>query len=50
MAQHHAPVQEDPQQLAEAHAFWHSFMKLTKWTVIASAVTLAGLAAAFVHF
>lgn len=50
MAHHHAPVHEDPQQLAEARAFWHSFMKIVQWTAIASAAILAGLAAAFVYF
>lgn len=50
MAHHNAPVQEDPQQLAEAQAFWHHFTKFAKWSTIVTAIILSGLAAAFVHF
>ncbi|MCC6597572.1 MAG: aa3-type cytochrome c oxidase subunit IV [Alphaproteobacteria bacterium] len=50
MAHTTTTVQDDPKQLSEAQMFWHSFMRLVRWTVIASVAILAFLAAAFVHF
>ncbi|MCB1650484.1 MAG: hypothetical protein KDI46_00360 [Alphaproteobacteria bacterium] len=50
MTDTHAPIQEDPQQLRQAIAFWQNFMGKAKWMIIAIAVLLIALAAAFVPF
>jgi multisubunit Na+/H+ antiporter MnhG subunit len=47
---HHAPVQEDPQELARAQDMWSSVMNVTKWSVVGIIVILLGLTAAFVTF
>lgn len=47
---HHAPVQEDPQELAKAEDMWHRFMQVSKVSIVVIAVILLGLAGAFVTF
>lgn len=40
----HTPVETDPQAVAAAETTWHDFTKLTKVSVIAVIVILAGMA------
>jgi hypothetical protein len=47
---HHSPVQEDPQQLAQAQEMWSNFMNITKYSVIGIAGLLLIMAGLFVTF
>ena len=47
---HHAPVQEDPQELARARQLWAKAMTITKYSIAVVVVILLGLASAFVTF
>jgi hypothetical protein len=40
MANHHTPVEVDPQAVKHAKDLWNNFTVLTKYSVIASAVIL----------
>ncbi|MCB9982569.1 MAG: hypothetical protein H6861_02685 [Rhodospirillales bacterium] len=45
---HNSPAQDDPQQLQNAQAFWHSFMHGAKIGIIMIALVVIVLALAFV--
>lgn len=43
MANHHTPVEVDPQAEKEAKALWHNFTVMAKYGVIGSAIILLGM-------
>ncbi len=47
---HHAPVQEDPQQLAQAQETWGSFMNIAKYSIIGIVVVLLIMTKLFITF
>ena len=44
----HTPVEDDPEQLAEAQKLWNAFTAGSKWSIILIAITLIVLLFAFV--
>ncbi len=45
--EHPASTDVDPAQLARSEAFWHTFIQLSKYAVIAIVVFMIGLAVFF---
>lgn len=43
-------VKVDPKQLEHAEYLWKNFVEMSKWGIVAAAVIMIGLAAAFVPF
>lgn len=44
MAQHHHPVDVDPQALARAQTNWHGFVQLMKYSTVGVIILLIGMA------